>query len=85
MPTAADLQERGSQAASRLYAFAGQSMQQVRGLASPALQSIQRKFNAFHESCRGLKNTADAQNWSTSTSERNSQNRDSSKNEMEIV
>jgi hypothetical protein len=85
MPSAADLQERGSQAASRLYALADQSMQQVRGLASQSAGYVQHKFNAFHETCRGLKNTTETQNWSTSTSERNSQNRDSSKNEMKNV
>jgi hypothetical protein len=83
MPTATEIQERGGQAASRLYALAIQSMQQVGGAASRTGGYVHRKFNAFNETCRGLKNETSAQNWSSSTSERH--NHDSSKNEMKTV
>jgi hypothetical protein len=74
MPSAAELRESAEQ-------FTSRSMQQVRELTSRGIRSVQHRFNAFSDSCRGRKNeNADNQHWSTSSlSERNSQNRDSSK------
>lgn len=79
MPTAAEIRERGEQIAGRLQVFTNQSMQQVRTLASRGASYVQHKFIAFNASCR---RKDDAQNWSTD-SERNSQQRDSSKNSSE--
>lgn len=77
MPTAAELRESVDQATTRLLALTSRSMQQVRGLASRGIHQVQ----AFSDSCRGRKREANDQQWSTSsTSERNSQNQDSSKN-----
>lgn len=84
MPTVAEIQERSGEAASRCYAFTSQSMQQVRGLASRSAGYVQQKFSAFSETCRGLKDDSDGRNWSWSAPERNSQTRDSSKNEMKV-
>lgn len=77
MPTAAEIRESVEQASTRLQAFASRSMQQVRTLASRGTDCVQLRFIAFSDSCRGRKSEHDAQHWSTS--ERNSQARDSSK------
>lgn len=82
MPSAAEIRERAEQVTSRLHAFTNQSMQQVRTFASRGADYVQHKFIAFNDTCRGRKIESDAQNWSASTSERNSQNRDSSKDKM---
>jgi hypothetical protein len=77
MPTTAEIRESAEQVASRLHALTTRSVQQVRTLASRSADYVQHKFIAFSDSCRGQKNGDDTQTWSTS--ERNSQNRDSSK------
>lgn len=77
MPTAAEIRESAEQASTRLRAFASRSMQQVRSMASRGADCVQHRVIAFSESCRGLKSDREAQHWSTS--ERNSQARDSSK------
>lgn len=81
MPTAAEIRERIERLTSRLHVFANQSTQQVRALSTRGADYVQLRFNAFSNTCRGRK-TEDAQNWSSSTTERNSQNRDSSKDQM---
>lgn len=73
MPTAAEIRESVEQASTRLQAFASRSMQQVRTLASRGTDYVHLRFIAFSGSCR----EHDAQHWSTS--ERNSQAHDSSK------
>lgn len=78
MPTAAEIRESAEHLTSRLHVFANQSMQQVRALATRGADFVQHRFNAFNDTCRGRKSD-EAQTWSSSTTERNSQHRDSSK------
>lgn len=72
MPTAAEIRERADQIAGRVHSFTNQSMQQVRRLALRSSDYVRVKLTAFNNTCRGRKNPSDAQNWSTSTSDRNS-------------
>lgn len=83
MPTTAEIRERASMLASRVSVLGRYSMQQVRHYGSRGMTYGQQRLNAFNRACRSRKST-DPQNWSSSTSERNSQNRDSSKKMREI-
>jgi hypothetical protein len=76
MPTAAELRESAEQVTARLQALTIRSMQQVRGLVSRGIG----RAREFTGNCRGWKSEEEGRHWSTSSaSDRNSQNRDSSK------
>lgn len=81
MPTAAEIRENAQQVTARLHAFTNQSMQQVSSLASRGARFVQHRFIAFSDTCRGRKSEDAARDWTTS--ERNSQSRNSSKDKAD--